>query len=327
MKTEVKGKPFENGKLTIEYNQDFASDHLEESVLLVDRNGLKGQVTHIQLNEVILDMREVAVNEKYDVEVKHDFPFIKMHFEIEGSNRYTPNPSTSGIPIHIPGGHYNFFYMPEVDGVLTFDTKKRKTLEIQFTDAYIKRVLGSDMKDTSAAFMEALKNKQPFVMWENSAPITVELQEYIDEISNCHFEGNIKKVFLEAKVMELLVVLQAKLKQKDEGDENQLSKKEFETMLEVGTYIEKNLDQPLTIAELATTFGTNTSKLKRHFKAVFNTTIFKYMTDVRMKHAKSLIKTRDTSISEVACKVGYKNSQHFTVAFKKTYGYLPSNLL
>ncbi|MDW7695733.1 AraC family transcriptional regulator [Flammeovirgaceae bacterium SG7u.111] len=327
MQTEVKGKPFENGKMTIEYSQDFASDHLVETVTQINRNGLKGQVTDIQLNEVILNIRDVEVSEKYEVEVHHDYPLIKIHFEIEGSNRYMPNSSTSGVPIYIPQGHYNFFYIPEVDGVLSFDTKKRKTLEIKFTEAFLKRILGNDMKDTSAEFVDSLKKKKPFVMWENGAPITVELKEYIDAICNCRFEGNIKKVFLEAKVMELLVVLQATLIRKNKKDKDQLSSKELETILEIGTYIEKNLEQSLTIAELATTFGTNTSKLKQQFKSVFNTTIFKYMTDVRMKYAKSLIKSKDTPISEVAYRVGYKNSQHFTVAFKKTYGYLPSSLL
>ena len=126
--------------------------------------------------------------------------------------------------------------------------------------------------------------------------------------------------------MELLVVLLAKIKHKDEGGEDRLSKKEFEKMMEVGAYIEDNLEQPLTISDLANHFGTNTSKLKQQFKIVFNTTIFKYMTDVRMKHAKALIQSNDNSVSEAAYQVGYKNSQHFTVAFKKTYGYLPSQL-
>lgn len=327
MKTVVKGKPFENGAKTIEYNQDFATDHLVESILHVDRNGIKGQVTEISLDGVLLEMRDVEVSEKYEVAVKHDFPFVKMHFEIEGSNSYVPNPTSLGIPITIPAGHYNFFYIPEVDGTLTFDTRKRKTLEIQFTDAYVKRVLGNDLKEASVRFFKALDSKRPFVMWEEGAPITSELKEYINDICNCRFKGNIKKVFLEAKVMELLVVLLAKIKQKDEGEIDNLPKNEFEKMLEVGTYIEKNLDQPLTIPDLANHFGTNTSKLKQQFKTAFNTTIFKYMTDVRMKHAKLLIKSKETSISEAASQVGYKNSQHFTVAFKKKYGYLPSSLL
>lgn len=87
-----------------------------------------------------------------------------MHFEIEGSNQYTPRESTRGIPINVPHGHYNFFYLPEVDGTLNFNTNRRKTLEIHFTDAYVKRLLGGDLKDTSDGFSEALRQQKRFVM-------------------------------------------------------------------------------------------------------------------------------------------------------------------
>lgn len=327
MKTVLKGIVFENGLLTKEYNQDFAIDHLQEEVVYINRNGIKGKVTHIQLNEIILEIRDAVVKQRYQVDVKHDFPLIKMHFEIEGSNQYTPRDPNQGIPINVPHGRYNFFYLPEVDGTLTFDTHRRKTLEIHFTDAYVKRVLGGDLKDTSDVFAQALRQQKPFVMWKNGWPITTEIQTFIDDITNCHYHGNIKKVYLEAKVMELFVVLQAKLNEQDDPPETGLDKKEFEKIIEVGHYIEQNLHKTLTIADLASAFGINTTKLKNHFKAVFHTTIFKYITDVRMKHAISLIRAGNASISEVSYEVGYKNPQHFTVAFKKKYGYLPSNLL
>lgn len=127
--------------------------------------------------------------------------------------------------------------------------------------------------------------------------------------------------------MELFVVLQAKLNEQEDLPEIGLDKKEFEKIVGIGHYIEQNLDKTLTIPELASVFGTNTTKLKHHFKTVFQTTIFKYITDVRMKHAVSLIKANEVSIAEVSHKVGYKNPQHFTAAFKKKYGYLPSKLL
>ena len=46
-----------------------------------------------------------------------------------------------------------------------------------------------------------------------------------------------------------------------------------------------------------------------------------------MEKAKTLILNENYTVAEASYKVGYKNPQHFTVAFKKMYGYLPSELI
>ncbi len=45
-----------------------------------------------------------------------------------------------------------------------------------------------------------------------------------------------------------------------------------------------------------------------------------------MEYAKQLILEKNISICCVSEELGYKNPQHFTVAFKKIFGYLPSKL-
>jgi AraC-like DNA-binding protein len=45
-----------------------------------------------------------------------------------------------------------------------------------------------------------------------------------------------------------------------------------------------------------------------------------------MEKAKELILEKNYNIAETSYSVGYKHAQHFTVAFKKMYGYLPSEL-
>ena len=71
---------------------------------------------------------------------------------------------------------------------------------------------------------------------------------------------------------------------------------------------------------------TNSFKLKKQFKMVFNTSVFHYLTELRMEYAKQLILEEEYSVALVSEELGYKNPQHFTVAFKKIFGYLPSKL-
>lgn len=56
-------------------------------------------------------------------------------------------------------------------------------------------------------------------------------------------------------------------------------------------------------------------QMKQNFK--------QYVTDLRMNHAISLLKTTDLMVYEIAEKVGYKNARHFSDMFKKYTGKLP----
>ncbi|WP_317044780.1 AraC family transcriptional regulator [Olleya sp. Bg11-27] len=60
---------------------------------------------------------------------------------------------------------------------------------------------------------------------------------------------------------------------------------------------------------------------------MFSTTIFKDISCLRMEEAKLLILEEKFTIAVAAYHVGCKHHQHFTVAFKKIYGYVPSHLI
>lgn len=326
MKTILKSNIFSGKKVIKTFTKDFAATDLKEEITKINENGISGIVREIQLDGVYLVTRDIVASNPYEVQVSHDFPLFKLHFEIDGSNHFTPSNYLS-TSIYIPKGHYNLFYLPSVEGILSFKTKRRKTLEIQFTEAYIKKIIGNNFKDLLLSFGESIKNEQPFLLWKNSKPITSELQDSIDNIITCEYIGNIKKAYLEAKVAELLVILLAKTNDEKYNESNiELHKADYEKILEVESYIRMNLKSNLTISELASIAGLNTSKLKRGFKIVFSMTIFKYITDLRMKRARDLIIKHQYNITQASYEVGYKNPQHFTIAFKKIYGYLPSRL-
>lgn len=63
------------------------------------------------------------------------------------------------------------------------------------------------------------------------------------------------------------------------------------------------------------------------FKHLFNTTVSAYVLARRMEKGKELLEKGDTTVSEVAFKVGYANRAHFTRAFTRKFGYPPSLLL
>ena len=81
---------------------------------------------------------------------------------------------------------------------------------------------------------------------------------------------------------------------------------------------------PPKITDLARRIGLNHSTMQHEFRQRTGQTIGQYTHRQRMERARELIETGDISVQEAALHVGYSNPSHFSSAFKKYFGYLPS---
>ena len=63
--------------------------------------------------------------------------------------------------------------------------------------------------------------------------------------------------------------------------------------------------------------GVDINYLNIIFKKETSKTLYQYISGVRMEHAKHFLETSEMSISDIAIKVGYPNSNSFTRAFKR----------
>jgi AraC-like DNA-binding protein len=84
--------------------------------------------------------------------------------------------------------------------------------------------------------------------------------------------------------------------------------------------------QMLSISELAAKSNMSTSKLQRGFKMVYGKSIYAYYLEKKLALGKSLIISREKTISEIAYSLGYNKINSFSKAFKKHYGVLPKDV-
>lgn len=307
------------------FPEGFQMDGFVAHQIEVDNEFEEGTVREIRWDGIRVCIRNLAVKD-FKIEVQHDFPFFKTQFEIEGSSDYRPFDATNP-GVYIPGGHYNLFHLPVVDGTLRYRTSYRKTLEIVFTENYVRKLIGDGFKNVLNDFGMAITNNRSYLMWDRAQPISVDLMEIVQIILDCGHGNDLERAFFKSKVNELLIVLLAKTEEKDRKKiYRELSKCDYPKIIETESYIRNNLKKNITISQLAVRAGINTTKLKDGFKVVYGKTIFKYITSLRMAEAKRLITDHGKTVAEASYCVGYKNPQHFTVAFKKVYGYLPSKL-
>ncbi|WP_298152182.1 helix-turn-helix domain-containing protein [Flavobacterium sp.] len=95
----------------------------------------------------------------------------------------------------------------------------------------------------------------------------------------------------------------------------------------VHDYILKNLEEPLpTVKELSKLFGTNEFRIKDGFRHFFNTSVYQFYNEERLKKAHLLIQQTDIPLKAIAFMVGFNDYNNFSKAFKKRFSYSPRAL-
>ncbi len=310
---------------TIKGEQLFSNAHIRNSVrfetIEIDRK--EGEAT---VSGPTYSNKVRPVGKNLEMCVSSNCPILKLHFSLQGAYRHETL-ENKGFSIHIPESHCNLYYVPSLKGKDIFYDKKTKIFEIYVAQDSIDQLLFGEFKEVFADLHGAIDNLKPFVLWEKSRPIPANIMGKINEIVQCPYTNQVRKCYLESKLAVLLIdFLLGKQTAKALASGADIPKADYRALEKVEGFIRKNLKKPLNILELAKIAGFNATKLKRDFKKVYGIPVFKYITTLRMEEAKKMIVEEEVSIAHAAYEVGYANPQHFTAAFKRTMGYLPSSL-
>ncbi|MDF4221883.1 AraC family transcriptional regulator [Maribacter sp. M208] len=275
-----------------------------------------------------IDFSNSELIHEFDSEicVSSDEHLIKLHFSLEGTYCYQPLRHIKYL-VQIPENHCNMFYYPTTQGKDIFFKGNAKSFEIYVKPRLLKDLLGSEFVYSFEKLKNAIENSNSFVLWDKSKFIPPSIRSKINDIIQCPYKGEVRKIYLESKLTVLLIdFLLGRQTSKLSKSNIKLLNSDYLALVRVENYIRKNLKDPLKIVDLADLAGFNATKLKRDFKKLYGVTIFKYITALRMEIAKSLIIQDGATIAHAAYEVGYANPQHFTTAFKRTMGYVPSEL-
>ena len=125
------------------------------------------------------------------------------------------------------------------------------------------------------------------------------------------------------KVLELLLYL-SKLSIDTENRLSEYQSEQVEIVRNIHKYLLNNINQRITIDEMARKYLINTTTLKSVFKAVYGTSIASHIKEHRMKIASGLLIETQKSIKEIAKEIGYESQSKFSKAFKEYYDILPT---
>ncbi|WP_294282455.1 AraC family transcriptional regulator [uncultured Chryseobacterium sp.] len=196
-----------------------------------------------------------------------------------------------------------------------------KYLQIRIKYDYISDLINPESNKENADILKSMiRNHYIFLHKQTPPSMTVEMQIILKEIISCSKKGILQKLFVEAKIIKLLLLIFEQFIEKNTVDETP------ETPLMIKEFIDENYHRNIKAEDIGKLIGINQNKIRKEFKAHYHRTVSDYMAELRMLKAKKLITNRKIMIKEIAIECGYEYVQNFTRAFKKKFGISPEKL-
>ncbi|WP_235839169.1 helix-turn-helix transcriptional regulator [Clostridium sp. Marseille-P2415] len=148
----------------------------------------------------------------------------------------------------------------------------------------------------------------------------------LNEMICCQYCGDVKKIYLEGKALELLAVYLDELVFENGRSDTllKLSPADMEALYHARRILDENIVLAPTIGQLSRLTCLNEYKLKAGFRKVFGMPVHSYIIDKRLELARFLMAEQRLGVTETALLVGYSNTNYFTEKFKSKYGIKPS---
>jgi len=140
------------------------------------------------------------------------------------------------------------------------------------------------------------------------------------------FQGVLKKVFAQSKVLEYLCQLSAYIGMRALVIPQAKPGSKRSRVHELHDWLLKQDGKVPTLDEMAVRFGMSARWLNDEFTLEYGQTIYAFITDRRLTSAHVALRECDVPIKNLAQRLGYSHVSHFTTAFKKKFGYPPGSL-
>jgi transcriptional regulator GlxA family with amidase domain len=95
------------------------------------------------------------------------------------------------------------------------------------------------------------------------------------------------------------------------------------TLIKVASLMEANIEEPLSLDELADAVQISRRQIERLFKRHLGSVPTKYYLEIRLRRARELLLLTDMSIMDVAVACGFQSPPHFSKCYRSHFSYPP----
>lgn len=196
-----------------------------------------------------------------------------------------------------------------------------KFVQIQINYQYIFNLIEPDSSKENASILENMVRNYYVFLYQKTPPeMTVEMRMILNEIIMYSKKGVMQKLFVEAKVIKLLMLIFEQFSEKDKVNNSSLISSK------VREFIDENYHKNIRAEEIGRLMGISQNKIRKAFKEQYHITAAHYILELRMLKARKMIIDENIMIKEIAIECGYEYVQNFTRAFKKKFGISPENM-
>ncbi|MFD1143273.1 helix-turn-helix transcriptional regulator [Larkinella insperata] len=246
-------------------------------------------------------------------------PWVGMMYQLDGQI----HSSMDQRPVSVPTKRHNLIF-EECDNSrhLFVPGERFHAFHIMMDPVFFEQLVVNNTEWTGF-YDHFLNRREPFRALRESIVHSDQTLGLIQQILSCPFGGTLKKMFLEARFLDLFVEQQNQYQQ---VSQSRLARRDVDLFYAIRDFLDQNYQNPPSLLTLARQFGTNDFKLKKGFKELFGTTVFGYVAQKRLTTAHHLLQATQASVQEVSELVGFSNAAHFATAFRRQFGHTPSQV-
>ncbi len=256
-------------------------------------------------------------NQPTQIESRQNKTKFVIAMSLKGNSTYTNENDKKIVPFK--EGFTTISLFEKTQGYREFKDKEIEQIRLILDEDFLQRNLKKSLLE------KYFINSDKYLNLIHFSPTLIQSQILIKEILTCQLQGELKKIYLQSKSLELLHVELSKLNTKEK--KIILDNYDKEAIRKAKEILIQNIQNPPSIVELSKLVHINEFKLKAGFKEIFHTSPYKLLLKYKMNEAKIMLESGEYNINEVANLIGYKFASNFTNAFFKRFGILPKDLM
>ncbi|CAA0157116.1 helix-turn-helix domain-containing protein [Tenacibaculum maritimum] len=247
-----------------------------------------------------------------------DSSYIQLHYCVKGNCKFNFN--NNNYSLNVLDRHSIFLYNPQQKLPINLEILPKTSLVSILISIEKFHALFSKEAAYIPFLSEDNKNKKYYDDTEISPNVLIVLQQILTAKNH----SSIRNLYIKGKTYELLSLhFDSGENTSDEYCPFLVDEQNVLKIRKAKDIIISRMAEPPSLQELASEIGLSLKKLKEGFKQIYGDTVYSFLFDYKMEHARKLLESNQHNVNEVGLQVGYSTASHFITAFKKKFGTTP----
>jgi AraC-like DNA-binding protein len=216
-------------------------------------------------------------------------------------------------------------FFPDWEGRICFPAgHHQRHLAVLITPSLLNTFMGGRFRRIPYD-LEAISGGCSTIDFFHSGPLSPVMVTAVRQLLNCPYSGPLGEIYREGKVVELMAhkLAQIEASAAAASEFNQLRPDDLERVCHAKEILNRDLENPPKLFDLARAAGTTHTQLNRGFRKIYGTSVFGYLRKMRLEKARDYLEKGEMNVTEAAFAVGYNSLSSFSRAFSAHFGFKP----